>query len=75
MPRLFAMAATSPYRLAEVAVPRGMFEIIPRQIDDLRRRPAPAWAEGIDGEEKAAGEVCLDGEKIDRMAVQTEAAR
>ncbi len=30
------------FRLAEVAVPRGLFEIILRLIDDLRRRPAPA---------------------------------
>ncbi len=29
------------FQLAEVAVPRGMFEIILRLIDDLRRRPAP----------------------------------
>ncbi len=30
------------FQLAEVAVPRGLFEIILRLIDDLRRRPAPA---------------------------------
>jgi len=29
------------FQLAEVAVPRGLFEIISRLIDDLRRRPAP----------------------------------
>jgi len=27
---------------AEVAVPRGLFEIIARLIADLRRKPAPA---------------------------------
>ncbi len=27
-------------------------------------------SEGIDGDEKAAGEVCLDGEKNDRLAFQ-----
>jgi len=40
------------------------------RVDDLRRRPAPASAEGNDGEDKAAPEVCLDGAKNDRMAVQ-----
>ncbi len=30
------------FQLAEVAVARGLFEIILRLIDDLRRRPAPA---------------------------------
>ena len=30
------------FQLAEVAVPRGLFEIILRLIDDLRRRPTPA---------------------------------
>jgi hypothetical protein len=30
------------FQLAEVAVPRSLFEIILRLIDDLRRRPAPA---------------------------------
>jgi hypothetical protein len=30
------------FQLAEVAVSRGLFEIILRLIDDLRRRPAPA---------------------------------
>jgi hypothetical protein len=30
------------FQLAEVAVPRGLFDIILRLIDDLRRRPAPA---------------------------------
>ncbi len=30
------------FQLAEVAVPRDLFEIILRLIDDLRRRPAPA---------------------------------
>ncbi len=56
-----------------VAVPRHLFRIILRRINELRRRPAPAWVEGIDGEEKATGEVCLDGEKNDRMAFQARA--
>jgi len=30
------------FQLVEVAVPRGLFEIILRLNDDLRRRPAPA---------------------------------
>ncbi len=30
------------FQLAEVAVPRGLFEIILLLIDDLRPRPAPA---------------------------------
>ncbi len=30
------------FQLAEVAVPRGLFEIIARLIDDLRRRAASA---------------------------------
>ncbi len=52
------------FQLAEVAVPRNLFrEIprnlfreIPRRVDELRPRPAPAQAEGIDGEEKATRE-------------------
>ena len=61
------------FQLAEVAVPRDLFRKILSLIDDLRRRPAPAKAEGIDGEEKATGEVCLDGEKNDRVAFQARA--
>ncbi len=30
------------FQLAEVAVPRNLFREIPRRIDELRRRPAPA---------------------------------
>ncbi len=52
------------FQMAEVAVPRNLFREILRRIDELRRRPAPAEAEGIDGEEKATGGVCLDGEKM-----------
>ncbi len=29
-------------QLAEVAVPRNLFREIPRRVDELRRRPAPA---------------------------------
>ena len=61
------------FQLAEVVVPRVPFRKILRLIDDLRRRPAPVSAEGIDGEEKATREVCLDGEKNDRMAFQARA--
>ncbi len=61
------------FQLAEVAVPRNLFREIPRQIDELRRRPAPAQAERINGQEKATGGVCLDGEKNDRMAFQARA--
>ncbi len=32
------------FQLAEVAVPRELFREILSLIDDLRRRPAPAWA-------------------------------
>ncbi len=59
------------FRLAEVAVPRNLFREILRRVDELRRRPAPAQAEEIDGEEKATREVCLDGEKNDRMGFWT----
>ncbi len=31
------------FQLAEVAVPRELFRKILSLIDDLRRRPAPAW--------------------------------
>ena len=44
------------FRLAEVAVPRNPFREILRRVDELRRRRAPATAEGIDGEEKATRE-------------------
>jgi len=37
------------FQLAEVAMPRGLFQKILSLIDDLRPRPAPAWADGIDG--------------------------
>ncbi len=56
------------FQLAEVAVPRSLFQKILSLIYDLRRRPVPAQAEGIDGEVKSAGEVRLDGEKLGLMA-------
>jgi hypothetical protein len=37
------------FQLAEVAVPRNLFREIPRRINDLRPRPAPAQAEEIHG--------------------------
>ena len=58
-------------QLVEVAVPWNLFQEILRRVDELRRRPAPAQAEEIDGEEKATREVCLDGEKNDRMGFWT----
>ncbi len=39
-------------QLAEVAVPRSLFEKILSRTDDLRRRPVPAWAEEIHSEAK-----------------------
>ncbi len=36
------------FQLAEVAIPRSLFANILSLIDDLRRRPAPAWAGEID---------------------------
>ena len=42
-----------------------------RELDDALG--LTEMAEGIDGEEKATGEVCLDGEKNDRVAFQARA--
>ncbi len=47
------------FQLAEVAVPRELFQKILGLIDDLRRRPVPAWARVIDGKVKSARKVCL----------------
>jgi hypothetical protein len=54
--------------LAEVAVPRRLFQKISILIDDLRRRPIPASDEGIDGEENATREMCPDDMREDQMA-------
>ena len=43
------------FQLAEVAVPRSLFQKIAGLIDDLRRRPAPALAEEIHGGVKNNG--------------------
>ncbi len=48
------------FQLAEVAVPRELFRKILRLIDDLRPRPAPAYAREIDGQVKTTGGVCLN---------------
>ena len=40
------------FQLAEVAVPRSLFQKILALIDDLRRRPVPAQAEEIDSKGK-----------------------
>jgi hypothetical protein len=47
------------FQLAEVAVPKQLFQKILALIDDLRPRPIPAQAEEIDGEVKTTGAVCL----------------
>jgi len=51
------------FQLAEVTVPRSLFETFRSLIDDQRRRPAPAQAEKIDSEVKNAGGVRLDDRK------------
>ncbi len=48
------------FQLAEVAIPRTLFANILRLIDDLRRRPVPAYAGTIDDTMKMTGEVCLN---------------
>ena len=53
------------FQLAEVAVPRDLFRKILSDCPIVRRNPLGGVGEGIDGEEKATGEVCLDGEKND----------
>ena len=50
-----------------MAVPRNLFVEILRRIEELRPRSTPAWAERIDGKEKATEGVSLEGEKLDRM--------
>ena len=52
-------------------MPRGLFQKILGLIDDLRRRPVPAWAEEIQGEVKTTGEVRLDDDKIGQMGFRT----
>ena len=61
------------FQLPEVPASRGLFRKIQSLIDDLRPRPAQALAKEIHGTVKIAGEVCLDGEKSDRMAFQARA--
>ncbi len=61
------------FQLAVVAVPTELFRNILSLIDDLRLRSAPAKAEEIHGEEKATGEVCLNGGKSRQIACQTRA--
>jgi hypothetical protein len=61
------------FQLAEVAVSRDLFRKILSLIDDLRPRPAPAWAEEIHGEVETTGEVRLDDDKIGRMGFWTPA--
>ncbi len=49
-------------------MPKELFWKIRSLVDDLRPRPAPAEAEGIDGEVKNWGEIRLDGGKNGQMA-------
>ncbi len=63
------------FQLAEVAVPRELFRKILSLIDDLRRRPAPAWAGKIDGQMKTTGGVCLNGGKAGQLAFQARTDR
>ena len=51
------------FQLAEVAVPRSLFQQILSRIDDPRRRPAPVSAQIIDGTGKKIGEVRSDDDK------------
>ena len=60
------------FQLAEVAVPRRLFQTILGLIDDLRQRPAPASAEGIAGEVRTTGEVRLDDGKYGELAFRTQ---
>lgn len=62
------------FHLAEVAVPRELFRNILSLIDDLRPRPAPTQAKGIDGEAKTTGRVCPNGNKVGRMGFWTPPA-
>jgi hypothetical protein len=61
------------FQLAEVAVPSELFRKILRRIDDLRPRPAPAWAGEIDSQVKPTGGVCLKGRKSGLMALKMRA--
>ena len=63
------------FQLAEVAVPRNLFQKILSLIDDLRRRPAPAVAGKIEGQVKSTGGVCLDDGKYGQMAFRTQENR
>ncbi len=69
------MVGHGRYVIAEVAVSRDLFRKILSHPDDLRRRPAPAYAEEIDGQEKAAGEVCLDDGKYGQITFRTRENR
>ncbi len=62
-------------QLAEVAVPRNLFQKILSLIDDLRRRPAPAVAGKIEGQVKSTGGVCLDDGKFGQMTFRTQENR
>ncbi len=63
------------FQFAEVAVPRDSFRKILRLIDDPRPRPAPAYAEEIDGKVKTTGEMRLDDEKLGQMDFRARSNR
>ena len=62
-------------QLAEVAVPKNLFQKFLSLIDDLRRRPAPAVAGKIEGQVKSTGGVCLDDGKYGQMTFRTQENR
>ena len=53
-------------QLTGVAMPRDIFRKILRLTDDLRLRPAPAWAEGTDGTSKRQARcICMTRKLIE----------
>ena len=58
------------FQLAEVAVPRSLFQKTLSLIDNLRRRPVPAYAGTIVDRMKMTGEVCSDDDKIGQVGFQ-----
>ena len=58
-------------QMAELVVPRELFRIILSLIDDLRRRPVPAYAGEIDDQPKTTGGVCLNDGIYEQMAFRS----
>ncbi len=73
--KVFSHGRYITFQLAEVAVPKELFQNILSLIDDLRRRPVPAQAGKIGGLVKATGGVCLNGGISDQIAFRTRADR